>query len=312
MYTFPHKNILDTDQFTQEDINFIIKKTNIMRELERRGTAFGLLNGKILASLFFEASTRTRLSFESAMERLAGRVISTVGFQFSSISKGETLFDTMKMVEAYSDIAVIRHPIEGSSRIASAAVKIPVINAGDGAGQHPTQALLDMYTIISEKKEIDGLTIGFVGDLKYGRTIHSLIKLLRYYKVHLYLIAPAELYLGESYKRGLEKYPITYEETSDIKAIWECDVIYVTRIQEERFSDHKEYERLKEAFKVNKELILASKKDTTVLHPLPRVNELSTDVDDLPNAAYFKQAEYGVFVRMTLLCLCLGIDIPEI
>ncbi|MCB1191706.1 MAG: aspartate carbamoyltransferase [Leptospiraceae bacterium] len=311
MYTFPHKNILDADQFTQEDINYIIEKTNQMRILEKQGRAFGLLRGKILASLFFEASTRTRLSFESAMERLAGRVISTVGFQFSSISKGETLFDTMKMVEAYSDIAVIRHPIEGSSRIAGAAVKIPVINAGDGAGQHPTQALLDMYTIISEKKEIDGLTIGFIGDLKYGRTIHSLIKLLRYYKVHLHLISPKELYLIDSYKKDLEKYPITYEETGDIKAMWECDVIYVTRIQEERFPDYKEYEKLKETYKVNKEMILASKKDTTVLHPLPRVNELSTDVDDLPNAAYFRQAKYGVFVRMTLLCLCLGVEIPK-
>ena len=177
MYQFPHKSILDTDQFSKEDLDFIIQKTNIMKQLLHSGKSFGMLNGKLLASLFFEASTRTRLSFESAMERLGGRVISTVGFQFSSISKGETLYDTMKMVEAYADITVIRHPVEGSSRIASGAVKMPVINAGDGAGQHPTQALLDMYTIKSEKGKLDGLTVGFIGDLKYGRTIHSLIKL---------------------------------------------------------------------------------------------------------------------------------------
>lgn len=312
MYQFPHKNILDTDQFSKEDLDFIIQKTNVMKELLHTGKSFGMLHGKLLASLFFEASTRTRLSFESAMERLGGRVISTVGFQFSSISKGETLYDTMKMIEAYADIAVIRHPVEGSSRIAAGAVKMPVINAGDGAGQHPTQALLDMYTIKSEKGKLDGITVGFIGDLKYGRTIHSLIKLLKYYKIHLYLISPEELILPDSYKRDVDGFPLTFEETRDIKKIWECDVIYVTRIQEERFPDHKEYDRLKETYKVNKELILASKKNTTVLHPLPRVNELSTDVDDLPNAAYFRQAEYGVIVRMTLLCLCLGVEIKDL
>lgn len=311
MYLFPHKSILDTDQFSKEDLDFIIEKTHTMKTLLSTGKSFGILNGKLLASLFFEASTRTRLSFESAMERLGGRVISTVGFQFSSISKGETLFDTMKMVEAYADIAVIRHPTEGSSRIAAGAVKIPVINAGDGAGQHPTQALLDMYTIKSEKGTLEGLTIGFVGDLKYGRTIHSLIKLLKHYKVHVYLISPEELKLPDNYKKDLTGSNVTYEETNDIHSIWECDVIYVTRIQEERFSDHKEFEKLKETYKVNKALILASKKQTTVLHPLPRVSELSTDVDDMPNAAYFRQAEYGVIVRMTLLCLCLGVAIPE-
>ncbi len=306
MYQFPHKNILDTDQFTKQDLDFILEKTNIMKELLHSGKSFGLLHGKLLASLFFEASTRTRLSFESAMERLGGRVISTVGFQFSSISKGETLYDTMKMVEAYADIAVIRHPVEGSSRIAAGAVKMPVINAGDGAGQHPTQALLDLYTILSEKGTLENITIGFVGDLKYGRTIHSLIKALKFYKVHVVLISPEELKLPDDYKKNLLGSALSFEETTDIKKIWDCDVIYVTRIQEERFPDHKEYDRLKETYKVNKELILASKKNTTVLHPLPRVTELSTDVDDLPNAAYFKQAEYGVIVRMVLLCLCLG------
>jgi aspartate carbamoyltransferase catalytic subunit len=311
MSEFIHKHILDTDQFSKEDLDFLNKKTRIMEKLLESGKSFGILNGKLLASLFFEASTRTRLSFEAAMERLGGRLISTVGFQFSSISKGETLYDTMKMIEAYADIAVIRHPLEGSSRIAAGAVQIPVINAGDGAGQHPTQALLDLYTILSEKGNLDGLSIAFIGDLKYGRTIHSLINLLRHYKVHLYLISPDELKLPDIYKKNISNYPITFEESTDIKRIWDCDVAYVTRIQEERFTDHKEYERLKETFKVNKELILASKKNTTVLHPLPRVNELSTDVDDLPNAAYFRQAKYGVVVRMVLLCLLLKVDFKE-
>ncbi|EJP16148.1 aspartate carbamoyltransferase [Leptospira interrogans] len=305
---YNHKNVLDTEQFSKPDLDFLIGKIRVMERLVEQNKAFGILTGKLLASLFFEASTRTRLSFEAAMERLGGRVISTVGFQFSSISKGETLYDTMKMVEAYADIAVIRHPVEGSSRIAAGAVKIPVINAGDGAGQHPTQAILDLYTIISEKGTLDGLTVAFIGDLKYGRTIHSLINLLRHYKVRLFLISPPELALPESYKKALQGYSLTLEETTDIKAVWDCDVAYVTRIQEERFPDHKEYERLKDLFKVNKELILASKKNTTVLHPLPRVNELSTDVDDLPNAAYFRQARYGVVSRMTLLCLSLGQD----
>ncbi|WP_025181160.1 aspartate carbamoyltransferase [Leptospira interrogans] len=305
---YNHKNVLDTEQFSKPDLDFLIGKIRDMERLVEQNKAFGILTGKLLASLFFEASTRTRLSFEAAMERLGGRVISTVGFQFSSISKGETLYDTMKMVEAYADIAVIRHPVEGSSRIAAGAVKIPVINAGDGAGQHPTQAILDLYTIISEKGTLDGLTVAFIGDLKYGRTIHSLINLLRHYKVRLFLISPPELALPESYKKALQGYSLTLEETTDIKAVWDCDVAYVTRIQEERFPDHKEYERLKDLFKINKELILASKKETTVLHPLPRVNELSTDVDDLPNAAYFRQARYGVVSRMTLLCLSLGQD----
>ncbi len=311
MYKFPHRNILDADQFSRTDLDFIIQKTKIIQKLFKQGKTFGMLRGRLLASLFFEASTRTRLSFESAMERLGGRVISTVGFQFSSISKGETLYDTMKMVEAYADIAVIRHPVEGSSRIAAGAVRMPVINAGDGAGQHPTQALLDMFTIEVEKGKVEDLTIGFIGDLKYGRTIHSLVKLLRHYNVHIIFISPEELKLPDSYKKDFKDSVLTYEETNDIKAIWDCDVIYVTRIQEERFADHKEYERLKEIYKVNKELILASKKNTTVLHPLPRVTELSTDVDDLPNAAYFRQAEYGVVVRMALLCLLLNVEIHE-
>ncbi len=307
---FSHLHILDADQFSREDLETVLSSTDRIAQLLKENKTFGLLDGKILASLFFESSTRTRLSFETAMNRLGGRVVTTVGFQFSSISKGETLYDTMKMIEAYADIAVIRHPVEGSSRIAAAAVNIPVINAGDGIGQHPTQALLDLYTIFKEKGAIEGLRIGFVGDLKFGRTIHSLIKMLRHYNVEIVLISPVDLALPESYRKELRRENVKFEETEDLKALWDCDVGYITRIQEERFADRSEFERLKDSYNVNRAFLLASRKPTTILHPLPRVAELSTDVDDMPTAAYFHQAGYGVVIRMALLMLCLGQPIP--
>ncbi len=307
---FPHVNILDADQFSRKDLETILDYSARLERLQSSGGAFGLLEGRVLASLFFESSTRTRLSFETAMNRLGGRVISTVGFQFSSISKGETLYDTMKMIEAYSDIAVIRHPVEGSSRIASAAVDIPVINAGDGSGQHPTQALLDLYTIFKERGGVDGLRVAFIGDLKFGRTIHSLIKLLYNYDVELVLISPVDLAIPEAYRREMRKNDVDFDETEDLKAIWDCDVAYVTRIQEERFVDRSEYERLKNSYVVNRAFVQASRKDTLIMHPLPRVNELSTDVDDLPNAAYFRMAGNGVIVRMALLMLCMQVPLP--
>ncbi|MDH5655052.1 MAG: aspartate carbamoyltransferase, partial [Spirochaetia bacterium] len=307
---FNHKHILDSDQFTREDIEIVLNYSDKLEKLHQEKQAFGLLDGKILASLFFESSTRTRLSFETAMNRLGGRVISTVGFQFSSISKGETLTDTMKMIEAYADIAVIRHPVEGSSRIAASSVNIPVINGGDGTGQHPTQALLDLYTIYREKGTVDGMKIAFVGDLKFGRTIHSLIKFLKLFDVEIVLISPVDLAIPEAYRKELIKNNTQFEETEDIKAVWDCDVAYITRIQEERFVDKNEYERLKNSYMINRAFIQASRRETLILHPLPRVNELSTDVDDLPNAAYFRQAAYGVLVRMALLTLLTHSDLP--
>ena len=311
-HDFAHINILDTDQFSRKDLETILDTAARIEQLQAAGRAFGILEGKVLASLFFESSTRTRLSFETAMNRLGGRVISTVGFQFSSISKGETLYDTMKMVEAYADIAVIRHPVEGSSRIASAAVDMPVINAGDGSGQHPTQALLDLFTIFRERGGVDGKRVAFIGDLKFGRTIHSLIKLLYHYDVELVLISPVDLALPESYRREMKKNNVAFEETEDLKALWDCDVAYITRIQEERFVDRSEYERLKDSYTVNRAFVQASRKDTLIMHPLPRVTELSTDVDDLPNAAYFRMAGYGVLVRMALLVLCLDEALPPL
>ncbi len=311
-YEFPHKDIIDPDQFTKKDLETILTITDYVVELQKAKKINHLLSDYLMASLFFESSTRTRLSFETAMLRLGGKVISTVGFQFSSISKGETLYDTMKMIEAYADIAVIRHPVEGSSRIAASAIDIPIINAGDGAGHHPTQALLDLYTIYKEKKSIDNLRIAFIGDLKFSRTIHSLVKLLTHYNVEIVFISPVDLAIPEMYRKELKKKNIEFEETEDLKAFWDCDVAYVTRIQEERFVDREEYERLKNSYVVNKAMVLASKKNTMIMHPLPRVNELSTDVDSLPNAVYFKQAKYGVDVRMALLILCLQVELPDL
>ena len=309
---FNHRHILDSDQFTREDIEIVLEYTEKIEKILAANKAFGILKGKILASLFFESSTRTRLSFETAMNRLGGRVISTVGFQFSSISKGETLTDTMKMIEAYADIAVIRHPVEGSSRIAASSVNIPVINGGDGTGQHPTQALLDLYTIYKEKGTVDGMKIAFVGDLKFGRTIHSLIKFLKLFDVEMVLISPGDLAIPEIYRKELIKNNSVFEETEDIKAVWDCDVAYITRIQEERFVDREEFERLKNSYMINRAFLQASRRETLILHPLPRVNELSTDVDDMPNAAYFRQAAYGVLVRMALLSLLTHAELPEI
>ena len=305
---FKHRNILDAEQFSYDDLQIILEYSQRISRQDKSSLSH-LLEGYILASLFFESSTRTRLSFETAMNRLGGRVISTVGFQFSSISKGESLSDTMKMIEAYSDIAVIRHPIEGSSRIAAAAIETPVINAGDGAGQHPSQALLDLYTIFAERKQINGLRIAFVGDLKYGRTIHSLIRLLYHYEVEIILISPVDLALSSSYKKELEARNMPFEETEDIKRVWDCDVAYITRIQAERFADRAEYEKLKDSYSINRAFLIASRRNTLIMHPLPRVQELSTDVDEMPNAAYFRMARYGVYVRMALLLLCLRVEL---
>lgn len=305
---FEHRNILDTEQFSYDDLQIILEYAQRISRKSRLSLA-RLLEGYILASLFFESSTRTRLSFETAMNRLGGRVISTVGFQFSSISKGESLSDTMKMVEAYADIVVMRHPREGSSRIAAAAIELPLINAGDGVGEHPSQALLDLYTIFAERKQINGLRIAFVGDLKYGRTIHSLIRLLYHYDVEIILISPLDLALSSSYREELEARKMSFEETEDIKKIWDCDVAYITRIQAERFANRAEYERLKDSYSINRAFLIASRRDTLVMHPLPRVNELSTDVDEMPNAAYFRMARYGVYVRMALLLLCLKVKL---
>ena len=260
--------------------------------------------GKKLATLFFEPSTRTRLSFEAAMYELGGNVLSVPGASLSSAAKGESVADTAKVVSCYADIIAMRHPKEGAAFVAAKNARIPVINAGDGGHCHPTQTLADMLTIFREKGRFDGLTVGFCGDLKYGRTVHSLINSLsRYSGVKLVLISPEELKLPEYVKRdAIAPNGMEYAETSVLEEFMpELDVLYMTRIQQERFSDAAEYQRLKDSYILTADKLAAAKKDTIVLHPLPRVNEISVKVDDDARACYFKQVENGKYMRMALI-----------
>lgn len=303
------KSILTADQFDLSQLNVILETTRKIEEALTKKRQIPLLGEYILATMFFEPSTRTRLSFESAMHRLGGRVITAVGMQFSSLAKGETLHDTLKVIEGYADVCAIRHPLEGSATKAAKSTTIPVINAGDGAGEHPTQGLLDLYTIATLKPLGERpLRVAFVGDIKYGRTIHSLIKLLSHYPVELVLISPPELALPEKYAARLTEKMIPYEETSDIKALAGCDIAYVTRIQEERFDERREYEKFRDLYVINKELVEKCGNDISIMHPLPRLSEISVDVDDLPNAVYFKQAQNGLYTRMALLLGALDIE----
>ncbi len=264
------------------------------------------LKGKILAALFYEPSTRTRLSFESAMLRLGGSVITADGFQFSSMYKGESIEDTIMMAGGYSDIICMRHPEQGSADKAASVSPVPFINAGDGPGQHPTQALLDLYTIQKERGTIDGLHVAMVGDLKYGRTVHSLVFLLGLYKnVRFTFIAPDALPMPDKVTSFLKEKKIPYEETTDLSAGLDADILYMTRVQKERFDNVDEYEKLKLKYVLTAPQLKGKK--VTVMHPLPRVGEISTDVDKLPTAAYFRQARNGIPVRMALLAGLLGV-----
>ncbi|MCX7634048.1 MAG: aspartate carbamoyltransferase, partial [Turneriella sp.] len=281
------QSILSAEQFTKADLEEILELSQrLERELQKRRN-LKLLDDYILATLFFEPSTRTRLSFETAMHRLGGRVISSVGVQFSSLAKGETLFDTLKMVECYSDICAIRHPVEGASALAARSIRIPVINAGDGAGEHPTQALLDLYTIHRRGYlEKPDLTVAFVGDIRYGRTIHSLLQLLAHYRARMIFISPPELALPEKYRTILQKAGVAYEETPDIAALRAAHVGYITRVQEERFMDHREYEKFRDAYVVDREFVESCRRELIVMHPLPRLTEVATDLDNHPAAVY--------------------------
>lgn len=262
-----------------------------------------VIKDKVIAHLFYEPSTRTRFSFETATLRLGGKIISTEnGSEFSSASKGETLEDTIRTVNCYADGIVMRHPEIGSAKRAASVSSIPVINAGDGGGEHPTQALLDLYTIARAKGSLDGLNIGLVGDLKYGRTIHSLVHLLGLYNTTITLIAPLQLQIPQDYLDELSNSKASYTIVSSWNGvIGNLDVIYMTRIQKERFSDPSEYDQLKHSFELNKKVMQHVKKDAIVMHPLPRVTEISPEIDDDPRAIYFDQARNGMFVRMALL-----------
>jgi len=293
------KNIIESQQFTRE----LISKVFLLADkLEKKPD--NSMKGKIMASLFYEPSTRTRFSFESAMLRLGGSVITTENAkEFSSAAKGETLEDSIRVINNYADLIVLRHYEEGASRRASLVSAIPVINAGDGAGQHPTQALLDLYTIQREHGKIDGIKIAIVGDLKNGRTVRSLSYLLgKYKKVHIYFVSPKALGVKDDIKEYLNRHNTAFTELEDLeKVISEIDVLYQTRIQKERFKEEKEYLKYKGCYQIDNKLINKMKKNAILMHPLPRVDEILLEVDASPKAVYFKQTKYGLLVRMALL-----------
>jgi aspartate carbamoyltransferase catalytic subunit len=301
------KDILHGNQFSKSELQAIMKvASDFERELKGKGT-IPLLKGKLVATLFFEPSTRTRLSFEAAMQRLGGGVISMGAVESSSVAKGETLSDTARTVAQYADVIVVRHPRIGSAKEAAEAVDIPVINAGDGAGQHPTQALLDLYTIRKELGSLKNLKISLVGDLKNGRTVHALVEVLSHFEVSLYFISPGLLRMPEEITARVKEKGCEVTETEDLAlGASRSDLIYMTRIQKERFADLSEYEKVKGSYIINREFIDRLKKKITILHPLPRVDEINPDVDSYPGAAYFRQMRNGVYVRMALLAMILG------
>ena len=302
------KNLIGIEDFSTEEIDELIKVSkdiigNKEKYLEK-------CKGKILATLFFEPSTRTRLSFESAMLSLGGSVLGFSSADSSSTQKGETLADTIKVVSGYSDIIAMRHPKEGAPIVAANNSNVPIINAGDGGHNHPTQTLLDLLTISQEKGRLDNFTVGLCGDLKFGRTVHSLIiALSRYENIKFVLISPNELKIPEYLKQDfLNEKNIDYIETENLEeSIDKLDILYMTRVQKERFLNEEEYVRLKDVYILDKQKLEKAKKDLCILHPLPRVNEISTEIDNDPRAAYFRQAEYGKYMRMAIILKLLNI-----
>ncbi len=301
---FAGRDIISIRDFLREEIDYVLKIASTMEPLAHKGS--DMLKGKILATLFFEPSTRTRLSFEAAMHKLGGSTIGFAETEIASVRKGENLADTVRTVENYADVIAIRHPLEGAARLAAEFAKVPIINGGSGAEEHPTQALLDLYTILKEKGTIDGLKIALVGDLRYGRTVHSLAYALSNYHVELFLVSPETLKMRREVLEEIkDKIPVR-EETNIAKVISDLDVLYVTRIQKERFPDPAEYMKVKGSYKIDLELLKNAKKDMIILHPLPRVDEIAPEVDNTTHARYFQQVWNGIVVRMALLALILG------
>ena len=302
------RHLIDPLDFSVEEIDALL---DLAGEIERNREKYShLCDGKTLATLFYEPSTRTRLSFEAAMLNLGGRVLGFASADSSSAAKGESISDTVRVVSCYADICAIRHPKEGAPKVASQFSGIPVINAGDGGHQHPTQTLTDLLTIRSLKGRLGDLTIGLCGDLKFGRTVHSLIKSLsRYQGIRFALISPDELRLPDYIRKEvLDREGIPYEEVSDLEDVMgKLDILYMTRVQRERFFNEEDYVRLKDCYILTSKKMAAAKPDMAVLHPLPRVNEIATEVDSDPRAAYFKQAQYGVYVRMALIATLLNL-----
>ncbi len=301
--TFENRDIISIRDFERKEILHVLKTA---KKIERKPNP-NFLKGKVMASLFFEPSTRTRLSFESAMRRLGGEVIGFAEPGTTSLKKGETLWDTIKMAERYADVIVMRHPVEGAARLAAEAAGVPIINGGDGANQHPTQTLLDLYTIQKAKGKIERLKIGFLGDLKYGRTVHSLAIALSHFNTTLYFISPEALKMPDSYLEELDSKGIKYyEETDLLKVSKKLDILYATRIQKERFPDPLEYKKYAGVYKLNRSILPHIKPSLKIMHPLPRVDEIHPELDDTKHALYFEQAGNGVPVRQALLSLVLG------
>jgi aspartate carbamoyltransferase catalytic subunit len=299
-----NRSLVSIDDLSTEEV---LKILDDATEFEKNPVQ-KLLEGKVIATLFFEPSTRTRLSFESAINRLGGKIVGFSDAGVSSVSKGETLHDTIKMVTSYSDLIVMRHPIEGSARYASEISSVPVINAGDGANQHPTQTLLDLYSIRKTQGTLSNLNIFMVGDLKYGRTVHSLMMAMSRWNATFNFISPEELKMPEEFKLYLDNMGLKYYEHLDFTdIISKADIIYMTRVQKERFSDPIEYEKVKNVYVLKNSMLAKTKPNMRILHPLPRVNEIHTDVDKNPKAYYFEQALNGVYTRQAILCSLLGI-----
>lgn len=303
------RNLIQPEDFSVEEIDEILELSQ--KIIDNPSKYSRICEGKLMATLFYEPSTRTRLSFESAMKRLGGQVIGFSEPNSSSVSKGESLGDTIRTVSSYVDVIVMRHPQFGAANEAVKYTEVPFINAGDGGNQHPTQTLTDLLTIKSLKGNLENHTIGLCGDLKNGRTVHSLVKAMaRYKNTKFVFISPKELEMPEYIKEAIKGHEY-YETTNLDEAIEKLDVLYMTRVQQERFEDKAEYDRLKDYYILNKAKLNHAKKDMLVMHPLPRVNEIDTDVDPDERAVYFKQAKYGMFVRMALITRLLGVDINE-
>ncbi len=299
-----NKSLVSIDDYTKEEILEVLARA---AEFEKNPNC-NLLEGKVVASLFFEPSTRTRLSFETAISRMGGRIVGFTDSSSSSVTKGETLKDTTKMVSNYCDLIVMRHPIEGSARYASEVSDVPVINAGDGANQHPTQTMLDLYSIMKTQGTLENLNIFMVGDLKYGRTVHSLLMALSHFNPTFHFIAPPELEIPRGYKIFMDKNDIKYfEHTEFDDIINDADILYMTRVQKERFADPLEYEKVKNVYILKNDMLANTKDNLRILHPLPRVNEIAVDVDTNPKAYYFEQALNGVYARQAIMAKALNL-----
>ncbi|MGI6073113.1 MAG: aspartate carbamoyltransferase [Fermentimonas sp.] len=304
-----HRSLVDIGDFDMHDILRILESASKFKKNPNRD----LLQGKVAATLFFEPSTRTRLSFETAVNRLRGRIVGFSDAATSSSTKGESLRDTIMMVSNYADIIIMRHHLEGSARYASEISPVPIVNAGDGANQHPSQTLLDLFTIYETQGTLEDLTITIVGDLKYGRAVHSLIQGMSFFNPTFNFVAPEELHIPEKYKQFCDSKNIAYREFTEFsdEAINSADILYMTRVQKERFTDLMEYEKVKNVYILHNNMLKDSKDNLKVLHPLPRVKEINQDVDDNPKAYYFEQAKNGMFTRQAIICDLMGIEVKD-